>query len=204
MVETVSLQADGKILIGGNFTNVNGVARGGLARLNEDGTLDLSFQDIGPAEVSRIAVDGEGRVLVTGTIKGEPNMLIRLSSNGTVDARFKKVVTAPTGIRAMEVLKDDSLLIGGSFTSINGKAALYSARVWGEPPLLTAIRRDGAEVDVSWGTQANETYQLQYRNSLAGSEWTNLSDAVTGTGHTVIKTDNVGIGLRFYRVMQEP
>ena len=203
-VETVVLQADGKILIGGNFTNVNGVARGGLARLNEDGTLDLSFQDVGPAEVSRIAVDGERRVLVTGTIKGEPNVLIRLSSNGVVDAKFKKVVTAPTGITAMEVLRDDSLLIGGSFTSINGQAALYIARVWGGPPLLTAIRRDGAEVEVCWGTQANETYQLQYRNSLAGSEWTNVPGGVTGTGQIVTKTDDVGTGLRFYRVAQEP
>jgi hypothetical protein len=32
-----TLQADGKIVIGGNFTSVNGTARNRIARLNSDG-----------------------------------------------------------------------------------------------------------------------------------------------------------------------
>jgi hypothetical protein len=36
--------AGGKMMIGGIFDTVNGVARKGLARLNSDGTLDTSFQ----------------------------------------------------------------------------------------------------------------------------------------------------------------
>ena len=39
----VALQADGKVLIGGEFTTVNGTARGHIARLNADGTLDTAF-----------------------------------------------------------------------------------------------------------------------------------------------------------------
>jgi hypothetical protein len=35
-------QADGKFLIGGSFTKFNGIARKGIARLNEDGTLDYT------------------------------------------------------------------------------------------------------------------------------------------------------------------
>src|SRR2546423_1062560 len=37
------IQTDGKIVIGGPFTAVNGTARIGLARLNADGTLDPTF-----------------------------------------------------------------------------------------------------------------------------------------------------------------
>ena len=37
------LQADGKILVGGTFFNVNSTSRAGLARLNSDGTLDTAF-----------------------------------------------------------------------------------------------------------------------------------------------------------------
>jgi hypothetical protein len=32
------LQADGKIVIGGTFTNVNGTTRNGIAQLNADGS----------------------------------------------------------------------------------------------------------------------------------------------------------------------
>jgi hypothetical protein len=40
---SIAVQEDGHILIGGNFTQVQQVARPGLARLNTDGSLDTSF-----------------------------------------------------------------------------------------------------------------------------------------------------------------
>jgi hypothetical protein len=40
MVDAIAIQSDGKILIGGDFWFVNGTARGGIARLNGDGTLE--------------------------------------------------------------------------------------------------------------------------------------------------------------------
>ena len=42
-VVATAVQPDGKILIGGNFTTVLGVARNNIARLNTDGTLDTAF-----------------------------------------------------------------------------------------------------------------------------------------------------------------
>jgi len=36
-------EADGKIVIAGAFTLVNGQSRTNIARLNPDGTLDMSF-----------------------------------------------------------------------------------------------------------------------------------------------------------------
>lgn len=42
-VKAVATQADGKIIVAGDFTTVNGVERRGLARLNADGTLDTTW-----------------------------------------------------------------------------------------------------------------------------------------------------------------
>lgn len=42
-VNAILIQPDGRIVIGGDFTTVNGTARNGLARLNADGSLDLGF-----------------------------------------------------------------------------------------------------------------------------------------------------------------
>ncbi len=42
-VKTITLQPDGKIIIGGHFTLYNGTTRNSIARLNADGSLDNSF-----------------------------------------------------------------------------------------------------------------------------------------------------------------
>src|SRR5439155_8754311 len=44
-VFSVAVQSDGKVIIGGGFTTVNGVGRNNLARLDTDGMLDRGFQD---------------------------------------------------------------------------------------------------------------------------------------------------------------
>ncbi len=41
--DSLVLQPDGNILIGGDFSKVNGISRNGIARLNSDGSLDMSF-----------------------------------------------------------------------------------------------------------------------------------------------------------------
>lgn len=60
----------GKLIVGGFFTQVDGTARGYLAQLNADGTLDTSFADVDVAGTSRnvwaLAVDGQGRVVIGG------------------------------------------------------------------------------------------------------------------------------------------
>ena len=48
-VHSITLQPDGKIIIGGDFTNYNGTGRNRVARLNTDGSLDTGFNPgIGP------------------------------------------------------------------------------------------------------------------------------------------------------------
>ena len=42
-VHVVTLQSDGKILVGGSFSSYNSVTFNGLVRLNSDGSLDSAF-----------------------------------------------------------------------------------------------------------------------------------------------------------------
>jgi uncharacterized delta-60 repeat protein len=64
----VALQADGKILVGGNFTVLNGTSRNRIARLNSDGSLDSSFNPGTGADagVYSIALQSDGKVLIGG------------------------------------------------------------------------------------------------------------------------------------------
>ncbi len=92
-VESIALQPDGKILIGGLFTEVNGVARGGLARLNPDGSLDPAFNtSFAATYVGAIAVQQGGRILVGGTLPAIAGLaateLVRLNADGSTDLAF--------------------------------------------------------------------------------------------------------------------
>lgn len=68
-VNQIILQPDGKILIGGAFSYVNGVLREQLARLNQDGSLDTgSFGLTGTgAVIKTMAVRADGRLVAGGT-----------------------------------------------------------------------------------------------------------------------------------------
>jgi hypothetical protein len=42
-VYSIVLQADGKILVGGDFTSYNGITQNSITRLNADGSIDTSL-----------------------------------------------------------------------------------------------------------------------------------------------------------------
>ncbi|HRX81642.1 MAG TPA: delta-60 repeat domain-containing protein, partial [Pirellulaceae bacterium] len=93
-VDFVALQADGKALIGGTFTTVDGVSRNNIARLNPDGSLDNTFTPgtgtNGP--VLSVALQADGRILIAGDFTAVNGVLrndiARLNSDGSVDTTF--------------------------------------------------------------------------------------------------------------------
>jgi len=138
IVKAIALQSDGKILVGGNFTQYNDSdCPDKLIRLNEDGTLDTSFNAGGTGfdpganyiKVMRIALQSDGKIIVGGDIKNYngvncPDGLVRLNSDGTLDTAFNTGgagfdVTGGQMVRAIKVMDDDKILVGGDFTTYN-------------------------------------------------------------------------------------
>jgi hypothetical protein len=69
-VTAVAIQSDGKIVVGGRFETVDGRYRYRLARLNTDGSLDLSFAFVDPSDrVNAIAIQPDHRILIAGAFK---------------------------------------------------------------------------------------------------------------------------------------
>ena len=69
-IRVVVVQPNGKILLGGDFTMVQGVTRNRIARLNPDGTLDTAFNPNANAPVYSIALQPDGKILVGGDFNG--------------------------------------------------------------------------------------------------------------------------------------
>jgi uncharacterized delta-60 repeat protein len=84
IIRTMAQQKDGKLILGGGFTEVDGVTRHGLARLNQNGTLDASFDPAiwfnlaGSQDVLRVALQPDGRIIVLTRFLGESTILTRL------------------------------------------------------------------------------------------------------------------------------
>ncbi len=115
-VASLAVQLDGKILVGGDFRSVNGLARRNLIRLNADGTLDNSFSATVSDTVSSIIVQPDGRILIGGffnEVEGQTrNRLARLNANGSFDASFNRGSDFPV-VFSMVLLPDGKILAPG-------------------------------------------------------------------------------------------
>ncbi len=138
-VGSVVIQPDGKILVGGVFTQFNGIARNCVARLNPDGNVDPSFNPGTGAngEVTGLALQGDGKVIVVGKFTAVNgfgrNRLARLNQDGSVDQTF---VTAGTtrDITAVTIQPSGKIVVAGPFDSaggVNGKNSLVRFNVDG-------------------------------------------------------------------------
>ena len=175
-VNTIALQGDGRVVIGGAFTKLtpNGgaaVTRNRIARLNTDGTVDPAFDPNSNSEVEAIAVQADGRILVGGLFSSlKPNggaavtrhNLARLNSDGTVDSSFDP---NPDGFVSCIVTQADrKILICGFFTSLspNGGAAVTRSHIArlnanGTVDSFNPNPSDGAQFGISVNSIAIQT-----------------------------------------------
>lgn len=138
----VTLQADGKILVGGYAqTSLSGDYDFAVARLNFDGTLDDSFGNAARTTIafqaggamddraSGIDLTSDGKIVVGGTasksFSGNSDFaLVRLTSNGSIDPTFsstgKKLIAFNAGgvgedrATGIVVQPDNRIVIAGS------------------------------------------------------------------------------------------
>ena len=126
-IRAIAIQPDGKILIGGPFSNVLGVPRNKIARLNGDGTLDMAFNPDanGLFGVTAIALQADGKIIVGGdfhgfgtTIGGQSrDYIARLDP--TTGAADSWNPSANDQVSAILVQPDGKILVGGSFSGFN-------------------------------------------------------------------------------------
>jgi len=168
-VNTVAIQTDGRILLGGRFRFVNGQSRRGLVRLTREGAVDTSFRadlavPVGNFSADTVTIQSDGKIIVGGafeTINGIPSRnLARLKQDGTVDPTFTQSIFPAFNTGAINVVKpaaNGALIVGGSFEVLNqrnvgavaGSGAVlttFRASAIGSPSPVTAlaVQKDGS------------------------------------------------------------
>ena len=120
LATVVALQSDGKIVVGGEVTNL-----GGVIRLNTNGTLDttfgsgvvvtIRFRDVDNFAVG-MGIQSDGKIVVAGTGLPQGGQIVRLNSNGTIDNSFGSAGSVSLSITPSQMVlqPDGKILVGGS------------------------------------------------------------------------------------------
>jgi uncharacterized delta-60 repeat protein len=134
-VNSLALQPDGKVLIGGYFFSYNGTSRNSIARLNADGSLDATFNPGTGAnnEIKALALQPDGKVLIGGQFTSynsiSRNRIARLNGDGSLDSSFNPGTGASDIVFSFSLQPDGKVLIGGRFSSYNGTSRNSIARL---------------------------------------------------------------------------
>jgi uncharacterized delta-60 repeat protein len=182
-VRNIKLQSDGKILVFGGFSNYNGIPIRDIARLNPDGTLDLSFNPgtgFGGnyAELHGVEIQNDGKIVMTGTFQTynglSRNYLCRINSDGSIDNSFNIGTGLNNAGICLKLLPDGKLLVGGSFTSYNGTAATRIVCLNSDGTLSNSFTSGNGFNDEVWKIEIIENNKLvicgkftQYDNTQA-------------------------------------
>jgi uncharacterized delta-60 repeat protein len=148
-VECVALQADGRLVIGGQFGLVNGNARAGVARLNNDGTVDTSFNNPSGSGTDgivrclailptsqKIVIGGDFRTYQDSLGTYNCNRIAVLNTTGMIDTTFALGDGANSTVRTLVVQSvqsspgaGDFVWLGGSFTQVQNVVRRGVARL---------------------------------------------------------------------------
>src|SRR5437868_9442144 len=137
----LALQSDGRIIVGGQFSQIDLTQRFNLARLNTDGSVDLSFDPgNGPnGDVNAIVIQSDGRIVIGGTFifydifaRGG---LARVLGNGALDPSFDSGVGTGGNVFALALQHNGEIVLGGRFVQYSGTNRTFIARVFGDGSL---------------------------------------------------------------------
>lgn len=189
-VRVITVQPDGKILVGGLFTKVNGTPRPAIVRLNSDGTVDTAFATLtmtsffqgasAPGVWANPLVQPDGKILIGGDFDevsdGTADVfcsgVVRLNANGTIDSSFQ-----PSGfqreyqVRGIVMQSNGKIVIGGRFDG-------FPPHDFDQIPLIR-LNVDGS-ADPSYAC-----YDLGFRNFK--SLVVQADDKVVGAADTVFR-----------------
>jgi uncharacterized delta-60 repeat protein/uncharacterized repeat protein (TIGR01451 family) len=136
-VRAIQVQPDGRILIGGSFTNVSGSNFNYFARLNDDGSIDPTF-NVGAGcdnTVLAIALDSQNNIYLGGEFSHASavtrNGITRLNPDGTVDPTINFGFGANGFVDAIVLQNNGEIDVAGGFTTFDNNPENNFVRLYG-------------------------------------------------------------------------
>jgi len=146
LVYAVEPDGEGGWYIGGSFNKVGGYPRNNLARIRENGNVDVDWAPEVDDQVYDL-VSMDGRVFAAGRFSDanevrQPHLAAFDEKTGSLDTGWQPNINDT--VRTIEA-RDGSLFVGGEFTEVDGEHVSYIAAL----DMESGSRREGWEVDVN-------------------------------------------------------
>jgi uncharacterized delta-60 repeat protein len=126
VVWVMKVQSDGKILVGGGYTQYNGESHLHLIRLNSDGSVDNTF-NLGAGfngTVFDIILQDDGKIIVLGGFTNfdgnSHNRIVRLNNDGSIDNTFNSG-DGFNGITYSGIIDEGQIVVVGAFFEYSGQ-----------------------------------------------------------------------------------
>ena len=152
-VNAIAIQPNGQVLIAGDFSSVGGVARNRFARLNADGSVDMSVYNPGFSNPSyALALQADGGILIGGRGVGGAGGILRLNADGTRDTGFTDALSSGANVvRVIVPLGGGKILVGGEFSVVGGLSRPFLARLNADGSVDAAFDARGAVANAVYG-----------------------------------------------------
>ena len=133
----MAFQSDGKLVIGGSFTDYSGSQANYITRINTNGSRDTTF-NIGTGfnnQVNTLAIQSDGKIVTGGTFSlysgSSANRIARINTNGTIDtgSSWHQGVGVGNVVNTLAIQSDGKIVIGGNFLTYSGSGASRIARI---------------------------------------------------------------------------
>jgi uncharacterized delta-60 repeat protein len=170
---SLALQANGQIVLGGTFTQLNLTAGySNLGRLNTDGSLDSTFTAMTDTTVQVVLADPDGTIVIGGIfaqVDGAARAgLARLLPTGAIDPSFAAAAGADGPVAALDLQSNGQLVIGGTFDTVEGAARSCLARLNADGTLDATFNAGTISVPSGTPLVSSITQQVDGKLIVAG------------------------------------
>ena len=223
-VDSVECLRDSRAVIGGGFTNYNGVTRLGVMRLEADGSLDTSFDTNPGPDANVLAIEAlpSGKVAIGGlfgNVAGQPrSRLAQLNADGSLDSSFAVGTgvcsgSAPTpclsGTPRVNGLAADlsgNLMVSGEMRFYNGASAEQLVLLYDSSRLPVSVTGSGtvtsSPAGISCPGNCSAYFDHQQQVTLtatpaSGHLFSSWSGGCSGTGACTVSAGGVSVGAKF-------
>lgn len=187
-VLALAVQTNGQIIAGGDFTRINGVPQGRLARFNADGSLDTAYAyGLAGADgaVNTVVNQTDNRTLIGGAFSSVNgvvrNFVARVNTDGSLDTSFNPGSGADNVVfSAIETFINGTrrLYIGGAFTSYRSVSRMGVVRVNDNGTLDTAFT--GTVNGIVYALAAYPTNSVYAGKVVVGGSFTTANGVSQG------------------------
>ena len=133
---TIIQQSDGKLVVGGFFSQYSGSAVNEIVRINLDGTIDTTFNTgtgLAGTSVNSIIQQSDGKIVVGGEFTfysgSTVNRILRINPSGSIDTTFAISGGFNGTVRSIIQQPDGKIVAGGSFNTYSGSTANRIVRI---------------------------------------------------------------------------